>query len=64
LNAANGQVRWQFDAGLKEAELAPGAWKRAGAANNWAGMALDARRDIVYMPTGPAVGDRRPRFHR
>ncbi len=33
------------------------AWKTAGAANNWAGMALDAKRGIVYVPTGSAVMD-------
>lgn len=33
------------------------AWKNAGAANNWAGMALDAERGIVYAPTGSAVFD-------
>src|ERR1700732_2887038 len=30
---------------------------RAGAANNWAGMALDAERGIVYVPTGSPVFD-------
>jgi glucose dehydrogenase len=35
----------------------PDAWKTAGAANNWAGMALDAKRGIVYAPTGSAVMD-------
>jgi quinoprotein glucose dehydrogenase len=33
------------------------AWKTAGAANNWAGMALDAERGIVYVPTGSPVYD-------
>ena len=33
------------------------AWKTAGAANNWAGMALDEKRGIVYVPTGSAVFD-------
>jgi glucose dehydrogenase len=33
------------------------AWKTAGAANNWAGMSLDAERGIVYAPTGSAVFD-------
>jgi glucose dehydrogenase len=33
------------------------AWKTAGAANNWAGMALDEKRGIVYAPTGSAVFD-------
>ena len=35
----------------------PDAWKTAGAANNWAGMALDEKRGIVYVPTGSAVMD-------
>ena len=35
----------------------PEAWKTAGAANNWAGMALDEKRGIVYAPTGSAVFD-------
>jgi glucose dehydrogenase len=33
------------------------AWKTAGAANNWAGMALDRELGIVYVPTGSAVFD-------
>ena len=33
------------------------AWKTAGAANNWAGMAVDHQRGIVYVPTGSAVFD-------
>ncbi len=35
----------------------PNAWKTAGAANNWAGMTLDAKHGIVYVPTGSAVPD-------
>lgn len=34
-----------------------GAWKRVGGANNWAGMALDEKRGIVYVPTGSATPD-------
>jgi quinoprotein glucose dehydrogenase len=33
------------------------AWKTAGSANNWAGMALDEQRGILYVPTGSAVFD-------
>lgn len=33
------------------------AWKTAGAANDWAGMTLDDKRGIVYVPTGSAVPD-------
>ncbi len=34
-----------------------GAWKTAGAANNWCGMSVDEARGIVYVPTGSAVSD-------
>ena len=37
--------------------MAQDAWKTAGAANNWAGMALDEKRGIVYVPTGSAIFD-------
>jgi quinoprotein glucose dehydrogenase len=33
------------------------AWKRLGGANNWAGMSLDEKRGIVYVPTGSVSGD-------
>jgi len=33
------------------------AWKKLGSANNWAGMALDEKRGIVYVPTGSVGGD-------
>ncbi|MDP9170827.1 MAG: PQQ-binding-like beta-propeller repeat protein, partial [Acidobacteriota bacterium] len=33
------------------------AWTYSGAANNWAGMALDEKRGIVYVPTGSAATD-------
>jgi quinoprotein glucose dehydrogenase len=33
------------------------SWMSQGAANNWGGMALDADRGIVYVPTGSAVSD-------
>jgi glucose dehydrogenase len=33
------------------------AWKVTGSANNWAGMALDEKRGILYVPTGSAVTD-------
>ena len=33
------------------------AWKIGGAANNWAGMAIDEGRGIVYVPTGSAAPD-------
>jgi glucose dehydrogenase len=57
-----GKLRWSFHTIPHPGE--PGyetwpreAWKTAGAANNWAGMALDEKHGIVYAPTGSAVFD-------
>ena len=33
------------------------AWKKLGGANSWAGMSLDEKRGIVYIPTGSIAGD-------
>lgn len=33
------------------------AWKKFGGANNWAGMSLDEKRGILYVPTGSIGGD-------
>jgi glucose dehydrogenase len=57
-----GNLRWSFHTiphpGEPGYETWPAdAWKTAGAANNWAGMALDEERGIVYAPTGSAVFD-------
>jgi quinoprotein glucose dehydrogenase len=57
-----GAMRWSFHTiprpGESGYETWPkDAWTFAGAANNWAGMAVDARRGIVYAPTGSAVSD-------
>ncbi|QAY76458.1 PQQ-binding-like beta-propeller repeat protein [Sphingosinicella sp. BN140058] len=57
-----GALRWTFNLIPKPGE--PGhetwpadAWRSAGGANAWAGMALDAARGIVFVPTGSAVDD-------
>jgi quinoprotein glucose dehydrogenase len=57
-----GKLRWSFHTIPRPGEFGyetwpPEAWKYSGAANNWAGMALDARRGIVYVPTGSAAFD-------
>jgi quinoprotein glucose dehydrogenase len=57
-----GKLRWLFSTiarpGEPGAETWPkDAWRTAGAGNNWAGMTLDERRGIVYVPTGSAVND-------
>ena len=57
-----GKLRWTFHTIPHPGEPGyetwpPEAWKTAGAANNWSGMVLDAKRGIVYAPTGSAVFD-------
>ena len=57
-----GKLRWVFHTIPRPGE--PGyeswpknAWNYTGSANNWCGMAVDAKRGIVYVPTGSAVDD-------
>ena len=57
-----GALRWTFhtiphpgEAG--EETWPPNAWTYAGAANNWAGMAIDRVHGTVFVPTGSAVFD-------
>ena len=58
----SGKLRWSFHTIPHPGEFgyatwSKDAWKYSGAANNWAGMALDAKRGIVYVPTGSAAFD-------
>jgi quinoprotein glucose dehydrogenase len=58
----SGKLRWSFHTIPHPGEFGyetwpKDAWKYSGAANNWAGMALDAKRGIVYVPTGSAAMD-------
>src|SRR5690242_9280437 len=57
-----GKLRWSFHTIPHPGEFGyetwpKDAWKSSGAANNWAGMAVDAKRGIVYVPTGSAAFD-------
>lgn len=57
-----GKLRWVFHTIPHPGEFGydawpKDAWKTSGAANNWAGMALDPKRGIVYVPTGSAAFD-------
>lgn len=57
-----GKLRWSFHTIPHPGEFgydtwAPDAWKTSGAANNWAGMAIDKDRGIVFVPTGSAAFD-------
>jgi len=57
-----GKLRWSFHTIPHPGEFGydtwpKEAWKSSGAANNWTGMSLDAKRGIVYVPTGSAAMD-------
>jgi len=57
-----GALRWSFHTIPHPGEFGydswpPTAWTYSGGANNWAGMALDEKRGIVYAPTGSAASD-------
>ena len=58
----SGKLRWSFHTIPHPGEFGydtwpKDAWKTSGAANNWAGMTVDAARGIVYVPTGSAAFD-------
>jgi glucose dehydrogenase len=57
-----GKMRWIFHTIPHPGE--PGyntwpkrAWKYIGGANNWAGMSVDVKRGLVFVPTGSAAFD-------
>jgi quinoprotein glucose dehydrogenase len=57
-----GALRWTFHTIPRPGEMGYDTWPRdawtyIGGANNWAGMALDEARGIVYVPTGSAAAD-------
>jgi len=57
-----GKLRWSFHTIPHPGEFGyqtwpKDAWTYIGAANNWAGMSLDTKRGIVYVPTGSAASD-------
>jgi len=57
-----GKLRWSFHTIPHPEEFGydtwpKDSWKTSGAANNWAGMALDSQRGIVFVPTGSAASD-------
>lgn len=58
----SGKLRWSFHTIPHPGEFGyetwpKDAWKASGAANNWAGMTVDVKRGIVYVPTGSAAFD-------
>lgn len=57
-----GQLHWNFHTIPRPGEFGyetwpKEAWKHAGGANSWPGLALDAARGIVFAPTGSAAFD-------
>ncbi|MGH7678388.1 MAG: PQQ-binding-like beta-propeller repeat protein, partial [Gemmatimonadaceae bacterium] len=57
-----GRIRWTFHTIPQPGEFGhdtwpADAWKTAGGANSWAGMAVDTERGMVYAPTGSATPD-------
>jgi quinoprotein glucose dehydrogenase len=57
-----GKLRWTFHTIPRPGEFGyetwpREAWKYTGSANNWAGMALDFKRGLVFVPTGSAAYD-------
>ncbi|HLX45225.1 MAG TPA: PQQ-binding-like beta-propeller repeat protein [Bryobacteraceae bacterium] len=57
-----GKLRWTFNTIPRPGDFGydtwpKDAWTYTGAANNWAGMALDEKLGIVYVPTGSAASD-------
>ena len=57
-----GVLRWSFHTIPHPGEegyttWSEASWKVSGGANNWAGMALDERRGLVFVPTGSAAPD-------
>ncbi|MFP5080578.1 pyrroloquinoline quinone-dependent dehydrogenase [Pedobacter sp. JCM 36344] len=63
-NVKTGKLVWVFktipDKGMPGADTWPSTTKEAGqvgAANNWSGMAIDRKREIIYVPTGSAAPD-------
>jgi quinoprotein glucose dehydrogenase len=59
----SGKIMWTFHTIPKEGEFGYDTWspanprQRLGGANSWAGMAIDRKRGIVYVPTGSAAYD-------
>jgi quinoprotein glucose dehydrogenase len=61
-DARTGALRWTFHTiphpGEYGYETWPkDAWKESGGANSWPGLAVDAARGLVFVPTGSAAAD-------
>lgn len=63
-NIRTGEIAWVFHTIPQPGELGYDTWPEdayknteVGGGNNWAGMAVDRKRGIVYVPTGSAASD-------
>lgn len=61
-DARTGKIRWTFHTIPHPGELGyntwpKDAWQYIGGVNNWAGMSLDEKRGLVFVPTGSASFD-------
>ncbi|MFK7813793.1 MAG: PQQ-binding-like beta-propeller repeat protein [Maribacter sp.] len=63
-NVITGKVEWVFHTLPEKGEDGYNTWSTdpresptVGAANNWAGMAVDEEAEIIYVPTGSAAPD-------
>jgi len=63
-NVRTGKLAWTFRTIPKPGDFGYTTWPKdayknetVGAANNWAGMAIDRPRGILYVPTGSAAYD-------
>ncbi len=57
-----GQLAWTFHTIPHPGEFGydtwpAGAWKTSGGANNWAGLVVDQKRGLAFVPTGSAAFD-------
>jgi quinoprotein glucose dehydrogenase len=57
-----GRLRWRFHTIPRPGKYGYATWPKkawtyTGGANNWAGMAVDVKRGLVYVPTGSASAD-------
>ncbi len=57
-----GKLRWKFHTIPRPGEFGyetwpKDAWKHAGGANAWAGLAVDVKRGLVFVPTGSPAFD-------
>lgn len=63
-NVKTGKLAWVFKTLPEKGQMGASTWplytranEEVGAINNWAGMAVDRERGIIYVPTGSAAFD-------